>query len=72
METLLVIMLAVFLSLFLFTDYASVEEKVNINDLDQLSIDLITEEEYNLNEINRCILNRQRISIICYAKKSFL
>lgn len=45
METLLVIMLAVFLSLFLFTDYASVEEKVNINDLDQLSIDLITEAE---------------------------
>ena len=72
METLLVIMLAVFLSLFLFTDSVSVEEKVNINDLDQLSIDLITEEEYNLNEINRCILNRQRISIICYAKKSFL
>lgn len=36
---------AVFLSLFLFTDSVSVEAKVNINDLDQLSIDLITEAE---------------------------
>lgn len=37
-------------AVFLFIDSASVEEKVNINDLDQLSIDLITETEYNLND----------------------
>lgn len=44
-KTFLVMVSAVFLSLFLFTDSVSVEEKVNINDLDQLSIDLITEAE---------------------------
>ena len=44
-KTFLVMVSDVFLSLFLFTDSVSVEEKVNINDLDQLSIDLITEAE---------------------------
>lgn len=71
-KTFLVMVSAVFLSLFLFTDSACVEEKVNINDLDQLSIDLITEAEYNLNDFVVYSIDNG-FQFICYAlKKRFL
>lgn len=57
---------AVFLSLFLFTDSASAEEKVNINNLDQLSIDLITEAGYNLKDIVVYLIDNG-FQFICYA-----